>query len=144
MVQVDIGGLSYEIDEHGNIRKRRGRGFLRTYPDKDGYHRVSVTGADGKTYNEGLHRVQYRAWHGEIPADMHVDHIDDNKLNNHKDNLQLLSPVQNAVKGNAKHWTVISPEGEVFFVYNLKQFCREYGLHQGHLYTTSYKGWKLQ
>lgn len=146
MVQVDLGGLLYEIDEYGNISKRRNhKGFLKTYPDKDGYERVSVTNKHGVTYNEALHRVMWRAWHGPIPEGMTVDHIDDDKTHNHKDNFQLLSAADNVVKGNARNWIVTSPDGKETLVYNLRQFCRDHGLHKSHLYEHGkYKGWKAR
>lgn len=143
MTQVDIDGRLYEIDEFGNIRKRRGQGFLKCFPDKDGYLRVTVRFSRFHTYNEALHRVVYRAFHGEIPEGMTVDHIDGDKTNNHKDNLQLMPSVDNAIKGNARCWKVQSPTGEVMDVYNLRQFCRDNSLHHSHLYSGSNKGWVL-
>jgi hypothetical protein len=62
--------------------------------------------------------------------------------------LQLLTPEENAIKGNARNWLVSNPDGEEFEVYNLEQYCRENNLHAGHLREVSkgkllqYKGWK--
>lgn len=143
MTQVDLDGKVYEIDEHGNISKRRGKGFLKCFPDKDGYLKVTVRYNRSHTFNEALHRVVYRAFHGEIPENMTVDHIDSDKLNNHKDNLQLMPAVDNAIKGNARCWKVLSPIGEEFFVYNLEAFCREKFLRPDHMKSSQYKGWKV-
>lgn len=62
-----------------------------------------------------------------------------------------MSAVDNAIKGNAKHWKALSPDGEVVEIYNLKKFCRDNGLHKAHLHTVlngnnpkylSHKGWR--
>lgn len=150
--QVDIGGLKYTIHEDGKIEKRRGKGFLKCFPDKDGYLKVSISRSGNKTYNEALHRVLWRAFKGSIPEGMTVDHIDNDKLHNHVDNYQLLSSENNAIKGNAKKWIVIDPEGQEFMIYNLQKFCKEMNFHKSHLRSTanpnspnkSYKGWKAK
>lgn len=144
MVQVKIGPLDYDIDEYGNIKKRRGKGFIKAFLDKDGYPRVSVTDKDGVTYNEGLHRIMWRAWKGPIPDGMTVDHIDDDKTRPHLDNLQLLTAGENAAKGNAEDWLITSPKGEQFIINNLAKFARENGLHASHLASHSYKKWKAR
>lgn len=143
MITVIIDEVPYLIDEDGNILKRRGKGFLRVFPDKDGYLKVAIKRGKGrKTHNEFLHRIVYRAFNGDIPDGMTVDHIDNNRTNNHKDNLQLLTAEENAVKGNSKTWIVVSPSGEELVVYNIEKFCRDNGLHPSHIKTCGYKGWK--
>lgn len=144
MVLVKIGPLEYDIDEYGNIRKRKGQWYIKVFPDKDGYPKVSVTDGSGVTHNEGLHRVQWRAWYGDIPEVMTVDHIDNDKTNSHKDNLQLLTHEENAAKGNAVDWIVTSPDGDEFIINNLARFARENGLHAAHLSNNSYKKWKAR
>lgn len=141
-MQVLLGTNIYEVLETGEILKVRGSGYLKTFPDKDGYLRVSVTDKGGVTHNEAVHRVVYRSFKGDIPIDMTVDHRDGDKLNNHKDNLQLLSNVDNAVKGNASVWLVTDPLGKLTQVYNLAKFCRDNDLHKGHLSIGKYRGWK--
>lgn len=146
---IDIGGLNYVIFEDGSIKKRRGKGMIKLFPDKDGYLKASVT-ANYKTENRMVHRLVYEAFVGPIPPGLTVDHKDNNKLNNHYSNLQLLEARDNAIKGNARHWTFISPLGEVVKIYNLKKFCRENGLHDGHMNSVynsdpkyqAHKGWR--
>jgi hypothetical protein len=48
--------------------------------------------------NTGMHRLIYSAKFGDIPKDKVVDHIDNNKLNNSINNLQLLSVKENVRK----------------------------------------------
>lgn len=140
----------HAIDEYGNIiNVKRGRP-LKAFPDKDGYLKVVFTqkNEDGSklSVNRFVHRLVYEHFIGEIPEGMTVDHDDGDRQNNFKDNLKLLSSVSNVVKGNARYWEVTSPEGITYTVYNLREFCRDYGLHGGHLYQVAkrgcyYKGW---
>lgn len=74
---------------------------------------------------------------------MVVDHIDDDRSNNAISNLQLLTVQENAEKACAKNWIAISPEGEEYAVFNLAKFCREKGLHAGHMGEVA-KGYKNQ
>ena len=59
-----------------------------------GYWRIKV----GKK-SHMLHRVIYEMHHGAIPDGMDVDHIDNNRLNNKIENLQLLTRAENVLKG---------------------------------------------
>ena len=42
----------------------------------------------------------------------------------------------------ARDWIVTSPQGHVYYIHNLRKFCREHNLHQGHLVMGQWKGWK--
>ncbi len=140
------------MDESGNIKSlyKTETGFRKCFPDKDGYLKLATKGVDKKTYNAFIHRLVYQVWVGEIPEGMSVDHIDNNKLNNHYSNLQLLSMEDNARKGNAKNWRFVSPDGEKVDVYNLEAFCLEHKLHPSHMayvhnekpHYHQHKGWR--
>lgn len=131
---VDIGGKPYTIREDGAIYKIRGSGFKVPFPDKSGYLKVGSPKLDKSGYdNHFVHKLVYLAFCGEIPEGLTVDHIDNDKLNNHYSNLQLLSRGDNSVKGNAKVWKFRSPENEVVEIYNLEEFCRQNKLHAGHM-----------
>lgn len=139
----EIGGLKYLICSTGRVVKRRGMGFLKTWPDKDGYHKVSITTKSG-TINKFLHRLVWETFRGPIPEGMTIDHINNNKNDNDINNLQLLTAEDNAAKGNAKNWTVIDPDGLQIEVYNLKAFCKANSLHDSHLIQYGkYKQWRL-
>lgn len=145
-----IGDLEYFISENGDVLKRKGKGHLKQFRDKDGYYKISTTNGNGITHNVFTHRLVYTVFVGNIPDDMTVDHVDGDKENNHYSNFQLLTPEENAVKGNAQLWKFVSPLGEVVEIYNLKQFCRDNGLHPAHMSYVSkgkphyyqHKGWK--
>lgn len=144
-----IGELEYVITPCGQILKRRGKGLIKQFPDKDGYLKFAST-QDSGTVNRFVHRIVYEAFVGPIPPGWTVDHIDEDKTNNHYSNLQLLTAVDNVVKGNARHWLAVSPEGQLVEIYNLRQFCRDHGLHKAHFYDVlngkpkykAHKGWR--
>lgn len=60
----------------------------------------------------------------------------------------FVSPTENSVEAHAKHYTFISPEGEMVEVYNLTEFCRENGLDRGAMTKVrlgkhnQHKGWR--
>ena len=59
-------------------------------PSKRDFH-------DGEIYIP-FHRLVYAWFKGKVPTGMVVDHIDDDKLNNDPNNLQLLTPAENIAK----------------------------------------------
>lgn len=66
-------------------------------------YRVISSGVGGKTNQTQVHRAVYRAFVGEIPKGMMINHIDGNKENNSIENLELVTPSENclhAVKNN--------------------------------------------
>lgn len=71
------------------------------YVHQNGYASVSVL---GKSYRRS--RVIYSLCKGHIPEGMFVDHIDGNRLNDHPDNLRLVTPQQN-------QWNKDNPGGKL-------------------------------
>ena len=144
---VKIGQYNYWMNENDQFLKRRGKGFIKPLLDKDGYLKLALTQND-VTYNIFLHKAIWNIYKGDVPEGFTIDHIDNDKLNNKIDNLQLLSSRDNVIKGNAKTWVVTTPEGKSLEVYNLEAFCKIYGLHAGHMREVSKgvisqsKGWK--
>lgn|SRR5574341_1298399 len=149
MRTVLINGKEYRVDELDRIVKRRGKGFVKSFPDKDGYLKYAFTTSEG-TYNIPVHKFVWELYNGLVPEGFTIDHKDNDKQNNHIDNLQLLSPEDNARKGNARYWVLIDPFGIEHSIYNLQDFCRNNGFHKSHFYTIakgngrvkSCKGWK--
>ena len=91
----------YVVHSDGRIEKKKGRGFINFSMNDGGYfhHNFSLEGIQ-KT--ETIHRVVWKAFNGPIPDGMTIDHIDNNKLNNRLDNLQLLTSGENNSKDKQK------------------------------------------
>lgn len=93
-------------------------------------------------------------WYYEnYPSDGNSYDLDKDKLSNGAFKVYssrsccfILCP-ENVEVSQAKSCKLISPEGVVFDVFNVSKFCRENGLHQGHITAVSngklksYKGW---
>jgi len=99
----------YEVSTFGNVRsldrfiidkrgvKRFCKGILLTQ-NTDGYYNHVALAKDGRSVTCRTHILVYDTFIGKKRSGMHIDHIDENKLNNNVDNLQLLDVRANASK----------------------------------------------
>lgn len=100
----------YYISEDGDVYSVYKNGLLKHAIDHDGYHRVDIHGQHMK-----IHKLVYLTWHGAIPDGFQINHIDDDKNNNHYMNLYAGSQKQNIHdcmrnghrKGNVRPITVL-------------------------------------
>lgn len=100
------GFPEYDAGDTGVIRKHNGHGYY-TLPftwesktTKGTYLATSVKEADGKACIKLVHQLTCLAFHGEPPNDgenYDANHIDGDKHNNHKDNLEWLTHAENMV-----------------------------------------------
>jgi hypothetical protein len=101
----DVKGYEgyYQINKHGVVksveRKVSGCTFKEKILKQDlsnsgGYARVTLS-KEGKTKRFLLHRLVYENFIGEIPKHLTIHHIDEDKLNNHIDNLVACTHKQN-------------------------------------------------
>lgn len=91
---------NYEIFEDGRIWSYASNKWLKPKLNKSGYFNINLS--NGKPTTFRLNRVVYEAFNGEIPEDMYVNHIDEDKTNNHISNLNLLTPKENSNWGKAQ------------------------------------------
>lgn len=92
---LDGMNTHYEISEYGTVRNTDSGNVLKPVPLKEsGRLRVLIYN-NGKRKDMKIHRLVYEAFYGPIPKDMTVDHIDENKFNNHYTNLRLLTASEN-------------------------------------------------
>ncbi len=80
---------TYYVSQNGDIYSNRTKKFLKHYIDHDGYHRVDIHKKHIK-----VHKMVWLAWNGST-NDLQINHIDDNKNNNHISNLYLGTQKQN-------------------------------------------------
>ena len=74
----------------------------------------------------GVHRVVYTWFNGFIPTGLVVDHINGDKTDNHKDNLQLLTPQQNLFKSRKTEKKVYPlPKKKVITIDECKNLLEE-------------------
>ena len=80
----------YYVSATGDVYSTYVRRCLKHSIDHDGYHRVDIHRTHMK-----VHKLVYLTWCGDIPAGKQINHIDDNKENNHYLNLYLGDQVEN-------------------------------------------------
>lgn len=87
---------NYEVFEDGRIFSYITNKFLNPEVNHNGYLRVKLSDNDGKRKNYRVHRVVYEAVTGQpIPEGMTINHIDEDKTNNHISNLNLMTLTEN-------------------------------------------------
>ena len=102
---VGYEGL-YEVSSEGRVRSlkrfythRNGKvycreGFIvRPRKNHNKYLRIALSNNGQKSYF--VHRLVYEAFKGPIPEGMQVNHINENKFDNHPENLNLMTPKEN-------------------------------------------------
>jgi hypothetical protein len=108
---------NYFIDNMGNVYSKKYKKKRKLKPQKvsqstKGYYQVRLYGEYDRRDKKGrkigkllyIHRLVWENFVGEIPEDKQIDHIDSDTTNNSVENLQLLTPRQNKIKGLDKFW----------------------------------------
>lgn len=72
----------YFVSEYGDVYSMHSKKLLKHNIDLHGYHRVDIHGKHFK-----IHKLVYLTWIGDIRSGEQINHIDDNKNNNHYSNL---------------------------------------------------------
>ena len=101
---------AYKIDEFGNVFSLLRNKPLSVNKDKDGYLRTSFqTTGFNKRRSEKIHTIVAFMFIGECPKSMEhptINHIDENILNNHYNNLEYMEREKNSsIRSN-------TPKGE--------------------------------
>lgn len=65
-----------------------------------GYYNCTLRADDGSLWNTSVHRAIWVAVNGQIPSDMQINHIDENKDNNSISNLNLMTCKENTNYGS--------------------------------------------
>lgn len=94
----DIKGYEglYQINERAEVKSliRKKGGLLKPDVNNCGYLRITLC-KNGKTKRFFLHRLVYETFIAEIPKGLTIHHIDENKANNHINNLLACTTRQN-------------------------------------------------
>lgn len=85
----------YEICDDGRIYSKYWKKFIEGTETPDGYLRITLKTVDGRFDSFMWNRVIYYFFNGDIPENMFVNHVDEDKMNNSISNLNLLTHKQN-------------------------------------------------
>lgn len=97
MKQIN-GFPDYCITPDGQVYSKRYNRFLKASLTRQGYLRVNLR-KDCKTHTRYIHRLVAEAYLPNPNGYNEVNHIDENKLNNCKDNLEWVNHQQNMTHG---------------------------------------------
>jgi hypothetical protein len=98
------GYPSYEVSNHGRLKRIRGAKhvrigrILKPWKDRKGYWYYSPC-EEGKATNRSVHDLVAIAFIGPKPKSWTVNHKDLNKANNHADNLEYMTNIDNIRHG---------------------------------------------
>lgn len=94
--KVIPGWDRYEASEDGQVRNRlTGRIMKQHKSGSMGYPAIRLSYGGGRNKVKRVHRLVWAAFNGEIPEGMEIDHLDSDVCNNHKDNLDCVTPEEN-------------------------------------------------
>jgi len=85
-----IDDIIIEVSDKGRVKSRYGKTI--GYNNNEGYKCIKFS---GKSYL--VHRLVMMAFKGKIPQKLVVNHIDEDKTNNHLDNLEIVTRAQNTI-----------------------------------------------
>ncbi len=153
----DIQGYKgmYQVSNTGKVKSMNYRrsglpGIIVPGDNGSGYQFVNIRDA-GKRYRyHYVHRLVWEAFVGPIPEGMQINHKDENKLNNSIDNLEIVTPKQNANYGT-RNIRMVLPQmkpiakidivtGEILKEYpSVNSAMKEYGQSVAHAVIGRYK-----
>lgn len=100
---------NYLISEEGVVISKRGS----SHPYlKKGYLRIRLN-KEAKRYDFGVHKLVALTYLGEPKGDFEVNHIDEDKTNNHVSNLEWISHADNVRLARNKPITVMDENGKI-------------------------------
>lgn len=89
----------YEIYENGEVYSIKAKKYMKQRIHKSGHLRVDLMDINKKIITRTIHSLVYQAFYNELVIKPFVvDHIDNNKNNNHYLNLQKITNIQNIIK----------------------------------------------
>lgn len=134
----------YDFTYDGRVWSFKRNKWMKPRVDKDGYYQIGLYNNEGEQKWFYLHRAEYEAVSGKpIPEGMQVNHIDENKTNNHFDNLNLMTPKENnnwgthnerVSKARRKRVQAFNKQGNLMYDFpSAQEAQRQMGFDNGHI-----------
>ena len=112
----DITGFEgrYEISEYGIVRNKCKLNIITPKLNKYGYHEISLRKpGDRKKYWFRIHRLVFEHYSSDVTSGYEIDHIDNDKLNNHITNLRMVTSLENNLNRKLTYWET-NKTGELY------------------------------
>lgn len=90
----------YEISNYGNVRNAQSKKLRKQQITKSGYLRIVLYDDNLNRKIFFVHRLVWINFVSDIPKGFQINHKDENKINNHLCNLELMTPKENSNYGN--------------------------------------------
>lgn len=119
-------------NKRGPLKERKQHLNYRGYP-------IIRLCKDGVNKNYKVHRLVAETYipnPDNLPC---VNHKDEDKSNNHVDNLEWCDHAYNMEYSLAKTYKIKTPTNEIVEVFNLSKFCQEHGINKTDLYRRYFK-----
>ena len=125
----------YYIDESGNVwsnARTKELKKLNLYTKTGGYLYACLMDKYKKKHYVRVHRLVALAYIPNLDNKAYVNHINENRTDNHVSNLEWVTPKENNLHSLTKKMYVYNSDGELFKVYDNTGQCKEDGFNQGH------------
>ena len=128
---------NYYIKEDGRVYNKKIKKHLHLYEKTGGYLYVcliskDVDGIIKKKEYKRVHRIVATAYCENKENKPYVNHIDENRQNNHYKNLEWVTPKENNLWSLAKK-TYCYKDGKLIKIYNSVEATRKDGFNTGHV-----------
>lgn len=115
----------YEVSNLGNVKGMKTGKILKPGKTIHGYLHVTLC-KDGKTKCLSIHRLVWRAFNGEIPPGLEVNHINEEKTDNRLCNLNLMTHKENNKWGTRIERMIESKKKPVIAFDKVGNFVKEF------------------
>ena len=142
------GHSNYSVSEDGRVRNNKRGRVLKLCPDAYGYLVVSLYHNKKCTVSK-VHRLVATAFIPNPDNKPGVNHKDEIKSHNWKDNLEWATEQENSIHSFGNEYSLISPDGNRFKFKGLNKFCKSHGLDapaMGNVIRGKFKqhkGWRI-
>ena len=125
-------GQVYSFGNYGSDVKGEPK-VLKQYTKTGGYLNVALMTNESKVRYLRVHRLVALAYVENPDGKEYVNHIDENRTNNHYSNLSWVTPKENNLHSMRKPVFVYTFSGELEKVYSYSRECVKDGYNQGHV-----------
>lgn len=145
-----VSGYSkYSISDLGNVRNDRDNITLKPRITEKGYIAYVLYNDTGRPRSIKAHVLVCEAYISNPSGLPEINHIDEDKTNNEKVNLEWTDRSTNMIHSTGLTFKVLSPNGKVITAKGLTKFCRDNQLSQPAMSNVlsgkrkHHRGWKL-